>query len=273
MKRDTPRAGDKKNWSPMIRRVSFTLGLLVVIGSLVLANKFQKPQKLSPPPPPPKVLMIGDSLSVSGFGDSVREHLEQEFGRQNVAFFASCGSSPESWLENEPVYHTRCGYREKTPTTDVYRDYHNGKRPPPVATPKIETLIERYKPTIVIVQLGTNWMDQTLSDDYIRHVLARFVSAVHGDATRRMIWIGPPDSSRFSKVQNRIYQLIQQSVPRGDPVIDSRRFTRYVLGKTGGDGIHYNRESGEAWAKPVNTSIDRILAADIAARRKLASNR
>ena len=88
-----------------------------------------------------------------------------------------------------------------------------------------------------------------------------------------MIWIGPPDSSRFSKVQNRIYRLIQQSVRRGDPVIDSRRFTRYVLGKTGGDGIHYNRESGEAWAKPVIASIDQILAFDIAARRKMTASR
>src|SRR5437773_6629295 len=150
MKSDTPRALGKKDWSPMIRTVSISLGLLVVIGSFVLANKFQKPQKPSAPPPPPKVLMIGDSLSVGGFGEAVREHLEHEFGRQNVAFFASCGSSPENWLQNEPVFHTRCGYREKTPTSDVYRDYHNGKRPPAVATPKIEALIERYKPTIVI---------------------------------------------------------------------------------------------------------------------------
>jgi hypothetical protein len=51
------------------------------------------------------------------------------------------------------------------------------------------------------------------------------------------------------------------------------RYTRYVLGKIGGDGIHYNSESGEAWAKPVNATIDQILAADIAVRRKLASNR
>src|SRR5215472_962097 len=108
MKRDTQRPRDKTHWSPMIRTVSVSLGLLIVIGSLVLANKFQKPQKPSPPRPPPKVLMIGDSLSVSGFGDLVREHLEREFGRQNVAFFASCGSSPESWLQNEPVFHTKC---------------------------------------------------------------------------------------------------------------------------------------------------------------------
>src|SRR6476469_7550944 len=210
MKRDTPRARDKKHWSPMIRAVLISLGLLVVIGSFVLANKFQKPQKPSAPPLPPKVLMIGDSLSVGGFGEAVREPLEQEFGRQNVAFFASCGSSPESWLQDDKVFYTRCGYREKTPTTDIYNDYHKGKKPPTMATPKIETLIERYKPTIVIVQLGTNWMDQNLSDDHIRAVLTRFVSTVHGSGTRKMIWIGPPDSSRFSKVQNRIYRLIQQ---------------------------------------------------------------
>jgi hypothetical protein len=254
----------------MIRSVSFTLALLVVIGSFVLADKFKKP---SPPPPPPKVLMIGDSLSVGGFGEAVREHLENKFGRQNVAFFASCGSSPENWLGDEPVFHTRCGYREKTPTNDIYRDYHNGKRPSPVATPKLETLIERYKPTIVIVQLGTNWMDRSLSDDQIRAILWRFINAAHHGSTRRLIWIGPPDSSRFAKVQNRIYRLIQQAVSRGDPVIDSRRFTRYVLGKTGGDGVHYNSESGAAWARPVNASIDQVLAADIAARRKVASNR
>src|ERR1041385_8841121 len=144
MKRDIPNPRDK-NWSPMIRTISFSLCLLLVIGSLVLAGKFQKP---SPPRPAPKVLMVGDSLSVGGFGDVVREHLGQEFGRQNVAFFASCGSSPENWLQGELWFQTRCGYRKRTPTTDIYRDYHDGKKPPPVATPKLETLIERYKPTI-----------------------------------------------------------------------------------------------------------------------------
>ena len=267
MKPVTPKVRGKRDWS-RVGSVSLSLAFLVVIGSFVLANK---PKKVSPPPPPPKVLMIGDSLSVASFGDAVREHLDDRFGRANVAFFASCGSSPENWLRDEPVFHTHCGYRERTPTSDIYRDYYKGKRPSPVATPKIERLIERYKPTIVIVQLGTNWMDREISDNQIRAILDRFVSAVHRGGTRKMIWIGPPDSWRFSKVQNRIYRLIQQSVRRGDPVIDSRRFTRYVQGKTGRDGVHYNSESGEAWAKPVVASIDQILAAEIAARRKVAS--
>ncbi len=45
------------------------------------------------------------------------------------------------------------------------------------------------------------------------------------------------------------------------------------MGKTGGDGVHYNSESGEAWARPVNASIDQILAPDIPVRRKLVNNR
>src|SRR5439155_27128636 len=105
MKRDIPRTRDKKHWSPMVRTVLFSLGLLVVNGSLVLANKYLKPRKPSPSPPPPKVLIIGDSLSVSGVGDVVREHLEQEYGRQDVTYFASCGSSPENWLRDEQVLH------------------------------------------------------------------------------------------------------------------------------------------------------------------------
>src|SRR5207244_10717263 len=140
MKPDTPRVRGKKDWSPMIRSVSFSLGLLVVIGSFVLANE---PKKLSVPPPPPKVLMIGDSLSVAGFGDAVREHLEDKFGRQNVAFFASGESSHENWWLDEPVFLTRCGYRERQLSSDIYGDYHIGKRPAAVATPKLQTLIDQ----------------------------------------------------------------------------------------------------------------------------------
>src|SRR5256714_2190156 len=83
MKPDTPRARGKNDWSPMIRSVSFSLGLLVVIGSFVLANK---QQKQSAPPPPPKVLMIGDSLSVAGFGDVVRNILNTGSGARTSHF-------------------------------------------------------------------------------------------------------------------------------------------------------------------------------------------
>ena len=249
----------------MLRSISLPLAFLVVLGSFVLAANLKK---VLPEAQRARILMIGDSLSVGSFGEVLQHHLEGRYGRENVAAFASCGSSPENWLRDEPVFHTKCGYRERTPTTNVYSDFHNGRPPPPTRTPKIESLLATYKPTIVIVQQGTNWMDRSLSDDQIRSILDRFISAAHRGAKRKIVWISPPDSSRFSKVEARIYRLIVQAAPRNDPVIDSRRFTHYVAGKTGGDGVHYNRESGEAWAKSVIVRVDELLPKPV---RKVAA--
>jgi hypothetical protein len=127
-------------------------------------------------------------------------------------------------------------------------------------TPKIESLLREFKPTIVFVQQGTNWMDRPLGDDRIRSILERFISTVHRNAQCKIIWIAPPDSSRFRKVQGRIYTLIQQTHRRNDYVIDSRRLTRsYVVGKTGGDGIHYRSEAAAQWADRIITVFDQIL--------------
>ena len=38
-----------------------------------------------------RVLMIGDSLSVGGFGEAMAESLVSKFGRASVAVYASCG--------------------------------------------------------------------------------------------------------------------------------------------------------------------------------------
>jgi hypothetical protein len=41
------------------------------------------------------------------------------------------------------------------------------------------------------------------------------------------------------------------------------------MGKTGGDGIHYNSESSEAWARSIQRDLDSKLA--IAREKKLSS--
>ena len=123
-----------------------------------------------------------------------------------------------------------------------------------MATPKIETLIERYKPTIVIVQLGTNWMDQTLSDDHIRHVLARFVSAVHGDSTRKIDLDRP---AGFVAVFKGAESDLSADPAIGATGRSSDRFTSIhalCLGENRWRRDSLQRESGEAWAKPVNAS-------------------
>ena len=61
-----------------------------------------------------------------------------------------------------------------------------------------------------------------------------------------------PSSKTFHAIKN---DLLMTRKTHGHPVIDLRRFTRYVVGKTSADGIHYNRQSGEAWAKPLNAAL------------------
>ena len=233
------------------------------------ARPAAKRQEATGAPGTMRVLMIGDSLSTGAFGEAVQQHLARRFGPQNVAAYASCGSSPEHWLQGEPAFYTKCGYRESTPDRlPVLRDWVNGKPPRATLTPKLEALVKRHQPTVVLVQLGTNWMDRDLSDAEINSILNRFVAATRGGSVRQIIWIAPPDSSSLgARAQARVHRLIQQSGKRDNfEVIDSRQLTHYVPGKTGGDGIHYNKEALRAWAVRINSSLDARLRGKMANR-------
>ena len=208
----------------------------------------------------PRILMIGDSLSAGPFGEAVQQHLARVYGPQNVAAYASCGSSPEHWLAAEPGFYTKCGYREAAPgRMPIFTEGGRGRR---ILTPKVETLVRRHNPEVVIVQLGTNWMDRDLNGAQISGVLDRFIRAARGPGVRQIIWIAPPDSSAMRRTaQNRVHALIQEAAKRDHfEVIDSRQLTRYVPGKTGGDGVHYNTEASRAWASRINGPLDVKLA-------------
>ena len=126
--------------------------------------------------------MIGDSdrrlFERRKFGEVLRDFLVSTFGVRNVAIYASCGSSPEHWLRSEPTFVTKCGYREQTPKRAIVLETRHKS----VATPKLEDLVAIYRPSIVIVQLGTNWMDRLISpspgkEAECSSILDRFVAA------------------------------------------------------------------------------------------------
>jgi lysophospholipase L1-like esterase len=140
-----------------------------------------------------------------------------------------------------------------------------GERPPAVNTPKIEKLLAIHKPEVVIIQLGTNWLDdfaKESSTEDIRKkqaVLHNLGTALRG---KRVIWILPPDSSKFSKsAQATVREIIRSSAykERFEALIDSRRLTHYVRGKTGSDGIHYNGEDAIRWANGVMENLVYVL--------------
>jgi GDSL-like Lipase/Acylhydrolase len=215
------------------------------------------------------VLMVGDSLTVGGFGEAMQAYLLQRFGSNNVAVYASCGSSPEHWIRSGPKFITKCGYREQTPQTKVLYDFQNGRRPKHALTPKLEDLVERYHPKTVIVQLGTNWMDgistnsRTDDSNYYGQILDRFVAAIRSEpnTVHKIIWITPPDSSRYSKaVETKVKNLITAAAEKHSfETIDSSRMTHYVPGKSGGDGVHYNSAAAKEWANQVTRELDGML--------------
>jgi hypothetical protein len=216
-----------------------------------------------------RVLLIGDSLSCGAFGEAVQQHLARKFGPKNVAAFASCGSSPENWVPGQPAFYTKCGYREAAPDRrPMLRDWVNGKPPRATLTPKIDALVRRYRPTIVVVQQGTNWMDRNLSDAEISDHADDFIKAARAPWVRQIVWIAPPDHSALRKTQGRIHRLINEAARRDRfEVVDSRQLTRYVPGQTGRDGVHYNNEASRAWAARINDVLDTRLRGRMADAR------
>src|ERR1041385_8462946 len=182
MKTNTPNMRIKRAWPVLLQPLLLLFAIVIGLGSFVLVasgkSKAPKARKTpqAPEGPPPSILMVGDSLSVGKFGEVVQSHLARKYP---VAAYAYCGSSPEHWLSAEPDFFTKCGYRQHTGNTDVLRDFVNGKPPRPAVTPKLSTLLDRHKPTILIVQLGTNWMDRSLTDEQMSGYLDQFVREAH----------------------------------------------------------------------------------------------
>lgn len=207
---------------------------------------------------PVSVLLIGDSLSVGGFGDGMQEALLRRYGVSQVAIFASCGSSPEDWLKGGFV--TNCGYRQTTPRGRILHEYRDGKRPRPVRTPKLRKVLGHYRPEIVIVQQGTNWMDALAAaarpdEAHYRGIIRDFVRELRrARPSVQIFWVMPPASSRYpQRVHEEVEHWINDvSRSEGFFTVNSRRITGpYHDGKSGGDGVHYSDAAGRSWARGV----------------------
>ncbi len=213
-----------------------------------------------------RVLMIGDSLSVGSFGDAMENYLTQKAGARQVYVYASCGSSAQHWLSSTKTFVTPCGYRETRPGVHILQKHRNGRRPPAMPTPKLEPLLQKIRPDTVIVQLGTNHYDV-----FQRHGMAKleeergffeaFARALVSSGARpsRIIWITPPDSSKFStSVETVVEGIILDTCRRHRfLVVRSKSLTRYIKGTTGGDGVHYADKPGQDWAAGVIRVINR----------------
>ena len=251
--------------APVYRANPAQQGQRVPPSSYGVSSSAYRPIASNPLGTSSRVLMIGDSLTVGPFGDRIEAWLLRNLGSNRVAVFGSCGSSPENWLASHKNFVSPCGYRETSPQRHILEEYRHGRRPSPVSTPKLDTLLARFRPQIVIVQLGTNHFDNLLRDGkgavpQLSAVYEEFANAVHcvGGSVRMVIWITPPDSSKYPKcVEDEVDRLISSTNQRhGFFTFPSRRYTSYTAGVTGSDGVHYNDAGAALWAAPVIRMLD-----------------
>jgi len=114
------------------------------------------------------VLILGDSLALCGFGKRLDERFRESPLTKATFTYLACGTNPLSWIKDRPYTNikTHCGFvsmeslgggmmRE---VNDVYgqtRGHVTGSHP----VPKLEDLLAKLQPDILIMQTGTNLFD------------------------------------------------------------------------------------------------------------------
>lgn len=258
----------------------------------------KEPRKTGAPTfsgPRAKVLVLGDSLGLCGFGKALDSRLRKDPSVSAVYTYLACGTVPISWLKTGSYAHahTACGYwsiegRSGEPSSEVRDTYgmRPGKRPESHAVPKIETLLEEHKPDIVIFQNGTNLLSlfsdgKTIlparHDSQIRMYLSPFMSFLSEKAptVKRVYWITPPVSGRVTAdIQEFLFNRIAAYDCAFLSVIDSRALIKYPYRNTMPDKEHFLGRDMDVWAEGVFNRISEdlsagLLSASPASRQKL----
>lgn len=219
--------------------------------------------------PQPSVLVIGDSLTVGPFGDYMQSFLERRLPPSKLCIIASCGSSPENWLPSTPEFITPCGFRLVSAKRNFLTKYQDGRKPQQVPTPKLPRILARFKPRIVIIQQGTNWMDDLMKaheptgTEYKENIRA-FIREIRSRGPVQIVWILPYDASKYrASVKDSVDRWIKEcSRELNFQTIDSRAITsRYIPGKSGGDGVHLSDAAAREWASAVFKRLLRLIPA------------
>lgn len=228
-----------------------------------------------------KVLVLGDSLGLCGFGKSLDSKLRENQSITSVATYMACGTIPSSWLKIGPysTAKTACGFwsiesrngSSPTESKDTY-GMTTGHKPSSHPVPKIEALLERYTPDILVMQNGTNLLSlfsdgttviPTRHDAQLRSHLAPFLKCVTNasNSLKKIYWIAPPVSGRYSKETQDF--LVEKLSLYGGPVwqvIDSRGLVSYPYRKAMPDKEHFIGKDMDIWAQKVYDQIAKDIS-------------
>ncbi|MEY2564121.1 MAG: hypothetical protein QOH88_2314 [Verrucomicrobiota bacterium] len=257
----------------------------------------------APPAPTPapaassegiNVLILGDSLALCGFGKRLDERFRQNPRVKATFTYLACGTNPLSWLKEKPYTNikTHCGFVSMISTgPDEYEELEDvygmrrGHTPSAHPVPKIEDLVAKFRPDILIMQTGTNLFD--LFPDHktvnpgrhgaeLRNYFVPFVNkAIAGSASlRKIYWVTSPTSGRVSKeIQDFVFEQTRADIGGIAEIIDSRTLVPYPYHHMEPDKEHFLGADMDLWADKVFDFVEHDLSRQPLASLKPLSER
>lgn len=211
-----------------------------------------------------RILYLGDSMSMGDFGRTLDQQMRD--AGFDVYTFVAGGATPYYWLSRYSTIKGPIGYWEKTPANESRRNITR-------AVPKVETLMERYNPDVVIVQTGTNLYATLRSkrrskENNVKEVegLLNHMVEAATQGGRKCYWITPPDAhpGRFpTELQKELNDITKRVVSREAKVFDSSSVTKFTDPYPKTDGIHYGPSEARQWASHVAKDFCQFMAIDV----------
>lgn len=262
--------------------ISRTRTALCVIAMVLLTPCAFAQQPAPAPQEGVNILILGDSLALCGFGKRLDERFRESPLTKATFTYLTCGTNPLSWLKERPYTNVRthCGYvsmesigggmmRE---VNDVYgqtRGHVPGSHP----VPKLEDLLAKFQPDILVMQTGTNLFDlfpdrrtvhPSRHGPALRSYFVPFISkATKSPSTlKKIYWVASPTSGRVSKeIQDFVLQQARADMGHVATVIDSRTLVAYPYRHMEPDKEHFLGEEMDQWADKVFEIVERDLSA------------
>ena len=231
---------------------------------------------------PINVLILGDSLSLCGFGKRLDERFREDPRVKSTFTYMACGTTPLSWLKQKPYTNvkTHCGFWtiESVPDADhphEMQDTYGMRRkysPKAHPVPKLEDLLETTQPDILIMQTGTNLFgifggrkvvrpehDGPVLRNYLIPFVARAIEAP--SPLRRIYWVASPTSGRVAEdVQEFVFEQTRADLQVVATVIDSRTLVSYPYRHMEPDREHFIGADMDQWADGVFDIVERDLS-------------
>ncbi|MGI8604281.1 MAG: SGNH/GDSL hydrolase family protein [Verrucomicrobiales bacterium] len=203
-----------------------------------------------------RVLFLGDSFSKGAFGKT----LDAQMRAAGLDVYTSVagGASAYDWLPEFGTTSCDIGYWEKTPRSERRVSYI-------ARIPKINELIAKYGPDVVVIQGGTN-MYSVLTSKRRSHEanvaeFERLLTRI-GEYCRasgaHLYWITPPSAhpQRFTpELQAEMRSILMRVAGKYGRVFNTYAVSRFTDPYPGTDGIHYGPTEAAAMARLVARDV------------------